>query len=417
MEHTRKLRTWGGFLLLLVLLVTFLIWNLLAGSVRLPASEIWAVLHGGGDLTQRRILLNIRLPRLLAAMILGGALSVSGFLLQTFFHNPIAGPFVLGISSGAKFTVAVTMILLLSRGVTSSSAALIAAAFVGAMLSMGFVLLISRRVRRMSLLVVCGVMIGYICSAVTDFVVTFADDSNIINLHNWSQGSFSGMSWSNVKVAALMVGITLILTFFLSKPIGAYQLGEMYAQSMGVNIRVFRVLLILLSSVFSACVTAFAGPISFVGIAVPYLIKHLLGTAKPLVVIPATFLGGAVFCMGCDLIARMAFAPLELNISTVTSIFGAPIVIFMMIKNTLKHDIRISLLLQFFISQRRMHPHILQLLDQKRVSFLSIDITGKFQLADIMKHTCDCHLITECFIPSHLSCYCIRKITYNDSMI
>ena len=121
-----------------------------------------------------------------------------------------------------------------------------------------------------------------------------------------------------------MVGITLILTFFLSKPIGAYQLGEMYAQSMGVNIRVFRVLLILLSSVFSACVTAFAGPISFVGIAVPYLIKHLLGTAKPLVVIPATFLGGAVFCMGCD--------PLELNISTVTSIFGAPIVIFMMIK-------------------------------------------------------------------------------------
>ena len=124
MEHTRKLHTWGGFLLLLVLLVTFLIWNLLAGSVRLPASEIWAILHGGGDLTQRRILLNIRLPRLLAAMILGGALSVSGFLLQTFFHNPIAGPFVLGISSGAKFTVAVTMILLLSRGVTSSSAAL-----------------------------------------------------------------------------------------------------------------------------------------------------------------------------------------------------------------------------------------------------------------------------------------------------
>ena len=167
MEHTRKLRTWGGFLLLLVLLVTFLIWNLLAGSVRLPASEIWAILHGGGDLTQRRILLNIRLPRLLAAMILGGALSVSGFLLQTFFHNPIAGPFVLGISSGAKFTVAVTMILLLSRGVTSSSAALIAAAFVGAMLSMGFVLLISRRVRRMSLLVVCGVMIGYMSTCTT----------------------------------------------------------------------------------------------------------------------------------------------------------------------------------------------------------------------------------------------------------
>ena len=201
-------------------------------------------------------------------MILGGALSVSGFLLQTFFHNPIAGPFVLGISSGAKFTVAVTMILLLSRGVTSSSAALIAAAFVGAMLSMGFVLLISRRVRRMSLLVVCGVMIGYICSALTDFLVTFADDSNIVNLHNWSLGSFSGMSWDNVRTMAVVCGAALILTFLLSKPLRAYQLGEVYAQNLGVPLRAFRAALILLSSVLSACVTAFAGPISFVGIAV-----------------------------------------------------------------------------------------------------------------------------------------------------
>ena len=130
----------------------------------------------------------------------------------------------------------------------------------------------------------------------------------------------------------MIVGITLILTFFLSKPIGAYQLGEAYAQSMGVNIKAFRVALILLSSVFSACVTAFAGPISFLGIAVPYLVKRALNTAKPLVVIPGTFLGGAVFCMMCDLSARMAFAPMELNISTVTSIFGAPVVIFMMLR-------------------------------------------------------------------------------------
>ena len=331
MEHTRKLHTWGGFLLLLVLLVTFLIWNLLAGSVRLPASEIWAILHGGGDLTQRRILLKIRLPRLLAAMILGGALSVSGFLLQTFFHNPIAGPFVLGISSGAKFTVAVTMILLLSRGVTSSSAALIAAAFVGAMLSMGFVLLISRRVRRMSLLVVCGVMIGYICSALTDFLVTFADDSNIVNLHNWSLGSFSGMSWDNVRTMAVVCRAALILTFLLSKPLRAYQLGEVYAQNLGVPLRAFRAALILLSSVLSACVTAFAGPISFVGIAVPHLMKSLFKSAEPLLMIPACFLGGGAFCLFCDLIARTAFAPTEVSISSVTAVFGAPVVIYMML--------------------------------------------------------------------------------------
>ncbi len=175
-------------------------------------------------------------------------------------------------------------------------------------------------------------MIGYICSAITDFVVTFADDSDIVNLHGWSQGSFSGMSWSNVQVAAVVVGIAFVCTFLLSKPVSAYQLGEAYAQSMGVNIQVFRVVLILLSSVLSASVTAFAGPISFVGIAVPFLTRKAFGTSKPIVIIPGTFFAGAVFCMICDLIARMALAPVELNISTVTSILGAPIVIYMMVK-------------------------------------------------------------------------------------
>ena len=165
-------------------------------------------------------LLKIRLPRLLSALILGGALSLSGYLLQTFFHNPIAGPFVLGISSGAKMTVCVAMLALLSRGKTTSSAILIAAAFVGAMVSMGFVLLISQRVKRMSLLVVCGVMIGYICSALTDFLVTFADDSSIVNLHNWSLGSFSGMRWP----------LSAASPSAFSSPIRAYQLGEVYAR-------------------------------------------------------------------------------------------------------------------------------------------------------------------------------------------
>lgn len=209
---------------------------------------------------------------------------------------------------------------------------LILAAFVGSMISMGFVLAISKKVNKMSILVISGIMIGYICSAVTDFVITFADDSNIVNLHNWSMGSFSGMSWDNVAVMAGVVLITLVITFFMSKPISAYQLGETYAQNMGVNIRLFRVALILLSSVLSACVTAFAGPISFVGIAVPHLAKSLLKTARPILVIPACFLGGAVFCLLCDLIARTVFAPTELSISSVTAVFGAPVVIYIMIR-------------------------------------------------------------------------------------
>ena len=184
----------------------------------------------------------------------------------------------------------------------------------------------------MSLLIIGGVMIGYICSAITDFVVAFADDANIVNLHNWSRGSFSGMLWENVGVMAAVVLLVLVLTFLLSKPIGAYQLGEVYAQNMGVNIKAFRAVLILLSSVLSATVTAFAGPISFVGVAVPHLMRSLFKTAKPIIMIPACFLGGGVFCLLSDLIARTAFAPTELSISAVTALFGAPVVILVMLR-------------------------------------------------------------------------------------
>ena len=253
--------------------------------------------------------------------------------MQTFFANPIAGPFVLGISSGAKLVVSLVMVFLLGKGIVMGSGGMILAAFAGSMISMGFILLISHKVKMMSMLVICGVMIGYICSAITDFVVTFADDADIVNLHNWSMGSFSGMSWDNVKMMAAVTVLCMLAVFLMSKPIGAYQLGEVYAQSMGVNIRRFRAALIFWSSLLSACVTAFAGPISFVGIAVPHLVKCLLGTAKPLLMIPGCFLGGAAFCLASDLIARTAFAPTEVSISSVTAVFGAPVVIYMMVRN------------------------------------------------------------------------------------
>ena len=321
------------FMALLAALFVITVLNINIGSVPISVGEIIGILlHKQGDPTLVNIIWKIRLPRILMAALLGGALSLSGFLLQTFFANPIAGPFVLGISSGAKMVVALSMIYFIGAFGAVSSWTLIIAAFVGSLLSVGFILMMSHRLKGMATLLVAGIMIGYICSAITDFVVTFAEDSDIVNLHGWSLGSFSGMSWDNVTTAAILVGVTTLAVFLLSKPIGAYQLGEAYAQSMGVNIRVFRVALILLSSLLSACVTAFAGPISFVGIAVPYLVKRLLNTSKPIVVIPAVFLGGAVFCMGCDLIARTAFAPTELNISTVTSVFGAPVVIGMMLR-------------------------------------------------------------------------------------
>ena len=287
-DRKRAVRYGISFVILAVLLIFLFIWNVNSGSIHLSVQEILNIIfrHQGDEISYN-IVWEIRLPRILSVIILGGALSVSGFLLQTFFNNPIAGPFVLGISSGAKLIVAFLMIFLLSRSVSIGSGAMILAAFAGSMISMGFVLLVAKKVHNMSMLVISGVMIGYICSAITDFVVTFADDSNIVNLHNWSQGSFSGMSWSNVRVMAVVVAAAMIVTIFMAKPIRAYQLGEAYAQNMGVNIRLFRVGLILVSSVLSACVTAFAGPISFVGIAVPHIVKSMLKTSKPLLVIPA----------------------------------------------------------------------------------------------------------------------------------
>lgn len=333
MQHSRKIRYIIAFLLLSISVLVLVAMNVCIGTVKISLEDIIASI-GGGQINNSRILWDIRMPRTMAALILGGALALAGYLLQTFFHNPIAGPFVLGISSGAKMVVALVMVFLMGQAIRVSSVTLIAAAFLGAMISMGFVLLMSRKVNNMSMLVVSGVMIGYICSAVTELVVTFANDAEIVNLHNWSRGSFSGMTWDNVNVMAVVITVTFVIVFFMAKPLSAYQLGESYAQNMGVNIRILRVALVILSSILSACIVAFAGPISFVGVAVPHLVKSLLGSAKPILMIPACFLGGSVFCLFCDLLARTMFAPTELSISTVTAVFGAPVVLWVMIRRS-----------------------------------------------------------------------------------
>ena len=318
---------------LVFVLSILLVLNLLSGSTCIPSRAVFSALFSTTPepTAEMRIIRQIRLPRLFSAALLGGALSVSGYLLQTFFANPIAGPFVLGISSGAKLTVALTMIFCLARGISLTSLGMVTAAFCGALLSMMVVLFASRWLKNMAFLIVCGVMIGYICSAVTEVAVTFADDSNIVNLHNWSMGSFSSIEWKDLTIAGVFVLLAMAGTVFLIKPINAYRLGESYARSMGVNILSFRVELILLASILAATVTAFAGPISFVGIAVPHLIRSMLRSERPHYMLPTCFLGGAVFCLFCDWIARSLFAPTELSISTVTALFGAPIVIRLML--------------------------------------------------------------------------------------
>ena len=333
-KNGRARRAIAFDLAVLLGLVALFVANLCLGSVGTTPAEVARILADGpGDAsTAAQVIWQIRLPRAIEAVLLGGALSLSGFLLQTFFANPIADPFVLGISSGAKLVVAVVMIVVLGAGQVMSPAASVASAFAGSLLTMGLVLLISRRVRSQSMLIVAGVMVGYICSAVTNFLIAFADDQSIVNLDNWSRGSFSGATWSDVALVAVCVLAMGAAVFALSKPLGAYQLGEPYAQSVGVNVGALRLLIVAVSSLLSACVAAFAGPVSFVGIAAPHLAKRGVGSSRPLYVTPACLLTGAVFCCGCDLIARTLFSPVELSVSAVTAVFGAPIVIALMLR-------------------------------------------------------------------------------------
>ncbi len=328
-------RRWALFdLSVLIGLLALFVASLCLGSVGTAPVEVTRILAAGpGDAsTAAQVIWQIRLPRALEAVLLGGALSLSGFLLQTFFNNPIADPFVLGVSSGAKLVVAVVMIMVLGAGQVMSPAASVGAAFVGSLATMGFVLLISRRVRSQSTLIVAGVMVGYICSAATNFLVAFADDQSIVSLDNWSRGSFSGATWTDVGIVAAAVLAMTAAAFALSKPLGAYQLGEPHAQSVGVNVTGLRMLIVLVSSLLSACVAAFAGPVSFVGIAAPHLARRGVGSSRPLLVTPACFLTGAAFCCGCDLVARTLFSPVELSVSAVTAVFGAPVVIALLLR-------------------------------------------------------------------------------------
>ena len=327
------------FTILIILVIFSFLLNLCLGNVQMDLKTITQILFtGNGDPKSKNIIMDIRLPRAIMTMILGGALAVSGFLLQTYFSNPIAGPYILGISSGAKMTVALFLIFVVGTTGRSSSGLLVIAAFVGSIVATGFIILISRSVKNMASLLAAGIMIGYICSAVTDFLIAFADDSDIVNLHSWSQGSFSGSTMNGATYSMAIVGVSMVLVMLLSKSLDAFRLGETYAKSVGVNIKLCRVVIILLSSILSACVTAFAGPVSFIGIAIPFLMRESLKSSKPIVLIPASFLSGSVFCLISDLIARRIFAPTELNISAVTSLFGAPIVIFMIIRRHRNHE-------------------------------------------------------------------------------
>lgn len=340
MNTEKKRRITIVFIILIILFIVAVLINIVSGSVSFSLKDIWDICIGERtpSTLEYNVLFKIRFPRILAAILFGIALSISGFLLQTFFRNPIAGPYVLGISSGARLFVGFIILTNFTFNIALNSLFLVfLASAIGSLLSMLLVLVFAKRVRDISILIVVGIMIGYIASAGTNFMIAFASDYKIEGLTMWSMGSFSGITWKMIRISGVIIIPSVIGVFCLSKPLQAYLLGENYAKSMGVNVKNFRLILIFLSSILSACVTGFAGPISFVGIAVPHLTRLTVSTSQPKILIPAVTLMGASFSLLSDYFARTLFAPTELSLSTITSIIGAPLVIWLMVGKNKKY--------------------------------------------------------------------------------
>ncbi|MBN2041875.1 MAG: iron ABC transporter permease [Spirochaetes bacterium] len=327
------------FPLFVILFLLSGIGNLFVGAIDISVPDFFKIITGtiSDQAPESYILLKIRIPRIIASLIGGGFLAVSGLLMQVCFRNPIVGPYILGISSGATLTVGIVMLSSFSLGFAGISPYMtVFASFAGALGVMIIIVTVASRMKSVISLLLIGIMMGYIAGAITNILIAFANKEKIKGFILWGNGSFSGFSWNEIQILLIIGFIILFIIYLLSKPLNAFLLGEDYAQSMGVNIRFFRLLVITLACAMASLVTAFAGPIGFVGMAVPHMSRILFKTQDNRILIPACIVLGGIIGSICDLIARTAFAPAELPLSSITAIFGAPIIISLLIRRRYK---------------------------------------------------------------------------------
>lgn len=323
------------YLSLIILLAFLFILDVSLGTIRIEFKEVINILFGTGgeDTFTASILKDIRLPRAIGAVLSGAALSLAGLLLQIFFQNPIVDPFVLGISSGATMMVGIVTLSGMTLGLsTQSSYILVVAALIGASLVMILITGIASKVKNITTLLVIGLMVGYLCNSIISVLIAFAEKESIRNFVVWTMGSLSGFTWDKVLILSVISIPVMFLSLFISKPLNALLLGEGYAKTMGVKIKIFRLVLVSLSSILTGIVTAFAGPVAFIGLAVPHLARLSFGTDDNRVLIPGAVILGATLTIFCDMLARLLLSPMELPISAVTSFVGAPIVIYLLVK-------------------------------------------------------------------------------------
>ena len=325
------------YFLILCIIVLFVA-NLLYGSVRIPANEVLGILLGNEstNLSWNYIIWESRLPQALTALLTGTALSASGLMLQTAFNNPLAGPDILGINSGAGLGAAIVLLLFggiipTSNLLFSGSLALVGAAFIGAILVTMLILIFASRLRSHTMLLIIGMMIGYVVSSVVSLLNFFSTAEGVQSYMMWGMGNFGGVSRAQLPLFTVFVLIGLSITISLIKPLNALLLGERYARNLGINIRRTRILLLLSTGLLVAITTAYCGPISFIGLAVPHMARLMLGTGNHRILVPATLLIGGLIALLCNLISMLPGDHGMLPLNAITPIIGAPIIIYVIL--------------------------------------------------------------------------------------
>jgi iron complex transport system permease protein len=334
-----------GVTLLIGLLAATFAANLALGSVNIPLGDIITILLGGepAKASWRTIVLDVRLSDAITAALAGAALAVSGLQMQTFFRNPLAGPFIIGVSSGASLGVAAVV---LSGGVTllataglGGAVSITLAAGAGAALVMGLVMVIARYVHSNMTLLIVGVMIGYATGAVVSILMYFSQPEQINTYIRWGFGSFSAVHWSTMRVFAPVLVAGLVLAFLLSKSLNALLLGEAYAHSMGLQVQRARLWIILSTALLAGTVTAFCGPVGFIGLAVPHLCRGLFNSVDHRLLVPACALLGATIALMADIIAGMpGNMEMTLPLNAVTALIGAPVVVWVILRQRNAHQ-------------------------------------------------------------------------------
>ena len=321
-----------------VILLLFML-NLLVGSVHIPADEVVRLLtgHSGSNPSWQFIVLQSRLPQALTALLSGGALAVSGLMLQTAFRNPLAGPDVFGINSGAGLGVALVMLAMggsLTAGNITFTGfmAVLLAAFAGAMLVTAVIFAFSSMMRNNVMLLIVGLMIGYLTNSAISLLNFFATEEGVRSYMIWGMGNFSSVSMAQIPLFASVTLIGLIATILLVKPLNAMLLGTQYAENLGFNIKRLRNILLIITGLLTAVVTAFCGPVAFIGLAVPHMARLLLRTDNHRVLLPGTILCGMVVALLCNLICSLPGQAGIIPLNAVTPLIGAPVIIYVIVR-------------------------------------------------------------------------------------